>query len=188
MPIRPAAGRGVRGGRDGLRRPDRRAAFHAHHHRPVPQASRRHRCPHRARVRIRLDPVRSVCLCALSQGRRGRHGRTRRYHVRLARILGRLLRRHGRVDDGSDARRLHRSRRAASARRSVLAEHRPGRGIRPGRTTRPAVAARRRHRSRVGRVVDGGIPDGGVEHPRRAAQQRASGLGVRSAIPLFRER
>ena len=94
-------------------------------------------------------------------------------------VSGRPLGRHRRVDDGSDGG-VQRSR-APRAQRPLLAVRRPGRGTGTGRSARRAVAARRRDRPRTARVVDGGVPDGGVEHPSCAAQQRPTGLGVRSA-------
>ncbi len=47
---------GVCGGRHRLRRPDRRDAVHPGQRRTVPQAGRRHRCAHRALLRIRFRP------------------------------------------------------------------------------------------------------------------------------------
>ena len=70
--LRPAAGRGVRGRRHRLRRPDRRAAVRARQHRPVPQAGSGHRRTDRARVRIRFHPFGSHRLRALPPSARGR--------------------------------------------------------------------------------------------------------------------
>ena len=58
--------------------------------------------------------------------------------------------------------------------------HRPPGRTRTRRAARYALAARCGDRARTVRVLDGGVRDGGPEHPRRQAQQRTAGLRLRA--------
>ena len=70
---------------------------------------------------------------------------------------------------------------APGGRRPVRAEPRPVRGA-----LHPPAAGRRPAGAHPGRPVDGAVRHGAVQHPDRAAQQRAAGLGVRAGLPLRR--
>ncbi len=186
QPIRPTAGGRVRGGGHRLRRPDRRAAVRSRQHRPVPQAGARHRCAHRARVRIRLDPFGSHRVRAVSEGARRRRGRPRQHRLRGSSRVRWILRRHHRVGGGSDAHRLQRSRRPSSVRGPLHAEPGPRRRTRARCSARSAVAPWSADRPGAHRSVDGRIRDGAYQHTNCAAQQRITRVGVRQAVPVQR--
>ena len=179
-PLRDAGRRGLRAGGHPLRRPHRRGAVRARRDRPGRRGRPGDGRPHRARLRVRLDPVGPLRPAA----RRARPARRRRRAAR--RPAGRHPpRRVQRRDDRLDARAARGgaagSGAAPGGRRPVRAEPRPVR-----RALHPPAAGRRPAGAHPRRPVDGAVRHGAVQHPDRAAQQRAAGLGVRAGPPLRR--
>ena len=115
----------------------------------------RHRCAHRARVRIRFDPFGSHRVRAVPQGARRRRRRTRSAPTSWSASFA------GGFSGGTVASMVEvlstvvqRCRRASPIRRPLHAEPRPRRRTRTRRPTRPATAPRPPDRAGADRPLD----------------------------------
>ncbi|CAA9530120.1 MAG: hypothetical protein AVDCRST_MAG30-3698, partial [uncultured Solirubrobacteraceae bacterium] len=180
--VRAAARRGVRRGRDALRRPHRRAALHAQDDRDLRRRGQGLRRADRAQLRVRLDPVRPRHAAAAPPraGRRG--GRAREHDLRARGGQRRLQRRHPRVAQGRARRGARRQERGPDRLGPVRAEPGPRRRAGPRLPARPA----RRHPRRRARHLARPLRDGADQHARRAALQRTARPRLRPALPLPR--
>ena len=160
-------GGGVRRGGHRLRRSDRRDAVHPREHRPVSQAGRRHRCAHRAFVRIRFHPFGSHRLRAVPAGRAGRCGSSSATPTWwCARSSGGVSGGTDRVDDGGACARLRGSRGAGGLMNDPYTLT-PDRAAEPelGAPARHSLAPWPRHRARTRRVLGRAVRDGGARTP-----------------------
>ena len=179
---RAAAGRRLHRGGHRLRRPDRRGAVRARVH-GAPRPRRRGGRADRQLLRLRLDPLRPRRAAArtrpCSADGAGELGETT---LVVTAMKGGVQRRHARLAQGPGRRHEGERRGPQGRRRPLRAEPRPRRRPRRPRRARPARRGARRGARPVGRPVR----DGALQHPHRAALERAPGLGLRARLPLPR--